>query len=169
MSNSSSNGCTSGSNSSTSGNSSPVAPDLSPQIEVTQPKEETKTIKTEPGMVVTTSSANNSGSKGKVAESVNKSKTEPAVKIKTEVEEEIPSKPSLAETRNTAVYHKEETNTVELHPRKRKLKSKQESAHSEPEHLTSFSATPHPHEVPVTNCYQMFMDIRKQVSELLCT
>lgn len=50
---------------------------------------------------------------------------------------------------------------VELHPRKRKLKSSREVTEpSEP----AISASPvHPHDQPITNCYQLFLNIRKQV------
>lgn len=143
-SNSSTNGCSSGTNSSaTSGSSSPVAPDLSPQQEPAPPKEDTK-VKMEPGVRSKT-------------ETTTKGKMESTVKVRTEPEEE--AKPSVSETRSTTV----DTSSVELHPRKRKLKSKSEPSHTESDHLTSFGSAPHPHEVPVTNCYQMFMDIRRQV------
>ncbi|CAH0392583.1 unnamed protein product [Bemisia tabaci] len=50
---------------------------------------------------------------------------------------------------------------VELHPRKRKLKSSREVTEpSEP----AISASPvHPHDQPITNCYQLFLNIRKQI------
>lgn len=87
-----------------------------------------------------------------------------SVKIDPVLEEESSAKTTAGEVRNASACHKEETNVVELHPRKRKLKSKPEPTHMEVDHnLPSFSSIPHPHEVPVTNCYQMFMDIRKQV------
>jgi len=152
--NSSSNGTSSGSNSSaTSGNSSPAAPDLSPQTDMTTPsKEETKLAKIE---------SNTKGSKS--VDCSNKSKPEMSVKVDP-TDEESAAKLSTSETRTAVAYHKEETSTVELHPRKRKLKSKQEPSHVEVDQVPSFSSAPHPHEVPVTNCYQMYMDIRKQVS-----
>lgn len=59
---------------------------------------------------------------------------------------------------------------VELHPRKRKLKHNKEVKESPPpqiptercESITT-STEIHPHEQPVKNCYQLFLDIRKQV------
>lgn len=64
----------------------------------------------------------------------------------------------------------------ELHPRKRKMKQSKESqsttaanvsitATSTTENLDSGAITTevHPHEQPITNCYQLFLNIRKQV------
>lgn len=60
---------------------------------------------------------------------------------------------------------------VELHPRKRKLKHNKEVKESPPPQVTTercesatTSTEVHPHEQPVKNCYQLFLDIRKQVS-----
>jgi hypothetical protein len=132
---------------------------LSPQTDtVTQSKEETKSVKTESNM------GSVKGSKS--VDSASKVKTEPSVKVEP-AEEETPAKMSASDARASTSYHKEETSTVELHPRKRKLKSKQEPTHMEVDHVPPFSSAPHPHEVPVTNCYQMFMDIRKQVCVLM--
>ncbi|XP_063235279.1 ankyrin repeat domain-containing protein 11 isoform X1 [Bacillus rossius redtenbacheri] len=59
---------------------------------------------------------------------------------------------------------------VELHPRKRKMKQSKEgqgasSAASSSEAADSSSASTevHPHEQPITNCYQLFLNIRKQI------
>lgn len=59
---------------------------------------------------------------------------------------------------------------VDLHPRKRKMKQSKESqastaatAASEPSDTTSSTTEVHPHDQPITNCYQLFLNIRKQV------
>lgn len=54
---------------------------------------------------------------------------------------------------------------VELHPRKRKLKPRDSLPTSESSDTASTSATVnvHPHDQPVTNCYQLFLNIRKQI------
>ncbi|KAK6626839.1 hypothetical protein RUM44_009316 [Polyplax serrata] len=59
---------------------------------------------------------------------------------------------------------------VELHPRKRKLKHNKEVKESPPPQVTTercesaaTSTEVHPHDQPVKNCYQLFLDIRKQI------
>jgi len=59
---------------------------------------------------------------------------------------------------------------VDLHPRKRKMKQSKESqasaaatSVSEPSDTTSSATEVHPHDQPITNCYQLFLNIRKQV------
>ncbi|CAH1110351.1 unnamed protein product [Psylliodes chrysocephalus] len=55
---------------------------------------------------------------------------------------------------------------VELHPRKRKMKQNKE--HQPPQHCEtseSSEAQVHPHEQPITNCYQLFLNIRKQIAK----
>jgi len=58
-----------------------------------------------------------------------------------------------------------ETASVEVHPRKRKIKaSKESSVESVPEPSNSHS-DPNPNEsAPATNCYEMFLNIRRQVN-----
>lgn len=87
----------------------------------------------------------------KSAESFSIWRSKPSTKEESEDEE----KPAKVKTSNagpsTSGYMKESF--------KRKMKLK-----------TSFTQTysvPHPHEIPVTNCYQVFLDIRKQVSGLI--
>jgi hypothetical protein len=60
--------------------------------------------------------------------------------------------------------------SVDLHPRKRKMKQSKESqgsaattSTSEPSESTSSTTEVHPHDQPITNCYQLFLNIRKQV------
>jgi len=60
---------------------------------------------------------------------------------------------------------------VDLHPRKRKMKQSKESqaatastSTSEPSDSTSTTTEVHPHDQPIMNCYQLFLNIRKQVS-----
>ncbi|XP_054274382.1 ankyrin repeat domain-containing protein 11 [Macrosteles quadrilineatus] len=54
---------------------------------------------------------------------------------------------------------------VELHPRKRKLKPRDSLPTSESSDTasTSTQVNVHPHDQPVTNCYQLFLNIRKQI------
>lgn len=96
--------------------------------------------------------------KGKLSENATKAKTEP---------EEESSKPTVTENKNVCTNHVKEEPSVEVHPRKRKFKAKPEPMDVENDRATAFGSAPHPHEVPVTNCYQMFMDIRRQVGFLL--
>lgn len=67
------------------------------------------------------------------------------------------------------------SSTVDLHPRKRKIRaSKDDNKQSTNTNLSAASsaadnadATPsseiHPHDQPITNCYQMYLNIRKQI------
>ncbi|XP_012534801.1 ankyrin repeat domain-containing protein 12 isoform X2 [Monomorium pharaonis] len=59
---------------------------------------------------------------------------------------------------------------VELHPRKRKMKPSKETqqaaataAASEAAEATNTGPEIHPHDQPITNCYQLFLNIRKQI------
>ncbi|XP_011632507.1 mucin-5AC [Pogonomyrmex barbatus] len=59
---------------------------------------------------------------------------------------------------------------VELHPRKRKMKPSKEAqqaaataAANETVETTSTGPEIHPHDQPITNCYQLFLNIRKQI------
>lgn len=80
--------------------------------------------------------------------------TEPAIPPAEAPVEEKPSEP--VET---------QPQPVELHPRKRKLKPRDSVPTSESNDSTTSNtqAHPHPHEQPITNCYQLFLNIRKQV------
>lgn len=62
---------------------------------------------------------------------------------------------------------------VELHPRKRKMKPNKEAqqaaataAANEAAEATSTGPEIHPHDQPITNCYQLFLNIRKQAKYL---
>ncbi|KAK4877390.1 hypothetical protein RN001_009896 [Aquatica leii] len=57
---------------------------------------------------------------------------------------------------------------VELHPRKRKMKPNKETPVPPPTHEPLETPTVseiHPHEQPITNCYQLFLNIRKQIEK----
>lgn len=55
---------------------------------------------------------------------------------------------------------------VELHPRKRKMKQNKETAPPPSDSQeSSTEAQVHPHEQPITNCYQLFLDIKKQIAK----
>ncbi|XP_065172400.1 ankyrin repeat domain-containing protein 12 isoform X2 [Atheta coriaria] len=56
---------------------------------------------------------------------------------------------------------------VELHPRKRKMKpSKEPAAPATSDALEAPAVSEvHPHEQPITNCYQLFLNIRKQIDK----
>lgn len=56
---------------------------------------------------------------------------------------------------------------MDLHPRKRKMKQNKDQAVPQQVHDTPEAPTiseVHPHEQPITNCYQLFLNIRKQVN-----
>ncbi|CAH0547242.1 unnamed protein product [Brassicogethes aeneus] len=55
---------------------------------------------------------------------------------------------------------------VELHPRKRKMKPNKEPVAPAPEVAEApAEAQIHPHDQPITNCYQLFLNIRKQINK----
>ncbi|XP_049819612.1 ankyrin repeat domain-containing protein 11 isoform X2 [Aethina tumida] len=55
---------------------------------------------------------------------------------------------------------------VELHPRKRKMKpNKEPTAPPADAAETPAEAQIHPHDQPITNCYQLFLNIRKQINK----
>ena len=58
------------------------------------------------------------------------------------------------------------SSSVDIHPRKRKLKqSKDQTTNNFQDPVDPLTNYPiHPHDQPITNCYQMFLDIRKQVT-----
>lgn len=58
---------------------------------------------------------------------------------------------------------------VELHPRKRKIKPRDSQPTSESSDTPSSSAqvSVNPLDQPVTNCYQLFLNIRKQVESCM--
>ncbi|XP_065211849.1 ankyrin repeat domain-containing protein 12 [Planococcus citri] len=187
--------CSSGSNSSeTSGNSSPATMEMSPSGDTFMSsatlssnkedgndgggsvKSKTESNSAKSGSTKTeaggnsgttkmkpelhSSSSNNSKTKSDLEDDSNKGSTNSDTRCA------ITSSATSFVTSITDTQNKEATvPVVELHPRKRKLKSKQEINHTttELDHSISFGSAPHPHEVPVTNCYQMFMDIRRQI------
>ncbi|KAF7282808.1 uncharacterized protein LOC143198034 isoform X4 [Rhynchophorus ferrugineus] len=61
--------------------------------------------------------------------------------------------------------------SVELHPRKRKMKQNREQANNqaqqaaEPSESAAEAREVHPHDQPITNCYKLFMNIRKQIEK----
>jgi hypothetical protein len=99
-------------------------------------------------------------------------KCEKSVEVKKEVGDASDGgakKDSGGETTNSSAQA-----PVELHPRKRKMKPSKEAqqaaataAANETPEATSAGPEIHPHDQPITNCYQLFLNIRKQVSVFL--
>uniref|UniRef100_A0A1A9WQ13 Ankyrin repeat domain-containing protein 12 n=1 Tax=Glossina brevipalpis TaxID=37001 RepID=A0A1A9WQ13_9MUSC len=61
-------------------------------------------------------------------------------------------------------------NNVELHPRKRKIRSKNEDVKSNSNNNSNnetslICSESHPHDLPFTNCFQMYMNIRRQIEK----
>lgn len=85
----------------------------------------------------------------------------------TDTTANVPSPSSSSSSCTTATQ-----NTVELHPRKRKIRASKEenksgatniiSATDEKDNLST-NLEVHPHDQPITNCYQMYINIRKQI------
>lgn len=77
---------------------------------------------------------------------------------------------SASSTFSTSSNVNNPTATVELHPRKRKMKPNKEAQQAAAtaaanEAVENINTGPevHPHDQPITNCYQLFLNIRKQV------
>lgn len=85
----------------------------------------------------------------------------------TDTTANVPSPSSSSSSCTTATQ-----NTVELHPRKRKIRASKEenksgatniiSTTDEKDNLST-NLEVHPHDQPITNCYQMYINIRKQI------
>lgn len=58
------------------------------------------------------------------------------------------------------------TNNVELHPRKRKIRAKTEDVKTNTGNNDIIVCSDsHPHDLPFTNCFQMYMNIRRQIEK----
>uniref|UniRef100_A0A336LPW3 CSON010164 protein n=1 Tax=Culicoides sonorensis TaxID=179676 RepID=A0A336LPW3_CULSO len=94
----------------------------------------------------------------------------PATQSNTENEKETNS-PQPANTNTTSVAST--VNSNEIHPRKRKIRASKEqqqasqsTQETKPEEKPSDSEV-HPHDQPITNCYQMYINLRKQIDKRL--
>lgn len=65
----------------------------------------------------------------------------------------------------------QQQNSVELHPRKRKIKASSREPSAAPaldlkdSNSKDSNESVHPHDQPFTNCYQMYIDLRKQIEQ----
>lgn len=86
----------------------------------------------------------------------------PATQSNTENETNTPSPANVQPT----------VNSNELHPRKRKIRASKEqqtiqtTQDTKPEEKVSDTEI-HPHDQPITNCYQMYINLRKQIDRRL--
>ncbi|XP_055315385.1 ankyrin repeat domain-containing protein 11 isoform X2 [Sitodiplosis mosellana] len=115
----------------------------------------------------------------------NMNTTSPSNPLNTETEQTNAPSPSASSTSSTK---ESSQNTADLHPRKRKIRaSKDENKqivpntnssssssssssttqsntnNNDPNESTTNTEVPHPHDQPITNCYQMYLNIRKQI------
>ncbi|KAF4521351.1 hypothetical protein B566_EDAN006942 [Ephemera danica] len=58
-----------------------------------------------------------------------------------------------------------EVATVSVHPRKRKIKTNKETSVESSSNPPSSHTDVHPHDQPITNCYEMFLNIRRQIEK----
>ena len=79
---------------------------------------------------------------------------------------------STSSTQNTPQTAQQQQNPVDLHPRKRKIKASSREPASAADIKDSNSKDGsektepvHPHDQPFTNCYQMYIDLRKQIEQ----
>lgn len=94
----------------------------------------------------------------------------PATQPNTENDKEV-NTPSPANPSSTNIQTS--VNANELHPRKRKIRASKEQQQTtqttqdtKPEEKAS-DAEVHPHDQPITNCYQMYINLRKQIDRRL--
>lgn len=94
----------------------------------------------------------------------------PATQPNTENDKEV-NTPSPANPSSTNIQTA--VNANELHPRKRKIRASKEQQQTtqttqdtKPEEKAS-DAEVHPHDQPITNCYQMYINLRKQIDRRL--
>ncbi|CAH1123395.1 unnamed protein product [Ceutorhynchus assimilis] len=93
-------------------------------------------------------------------------KEAPADEQVTSNPESEPSAP--ATTSATATVPPAAPAHVELHPRKRKMKQSRDQAQQQSAdnaESSTESREVHPHDQPITNCYKLFMNIRKQIEK----
>lgn len=102
------------------------------------------------------------------AQNNNPSPANPPATSDTDNNVNVPSPSSTSSAKEST------QNTVDLHPRKRKIRaSKEENKQSVSAPSSSTSSTDnadnvpsseiHPHDQPITNCYQMYLNIRQQI------
>ncbi|XP_017881141.1 ankyrin repeat domain-containing protein 12 isoform X2 [Ceratina calcarata] len=113
-------------------------------------------------------SSNGAASKANVAAEKSEKNTESSGKCQRDNSSE--NSESTNSTTSTATSN---TSTpapaVELHPRKRKMKPNKEAqqaatnASNESSEAANAGPEVHPHDQPITNCYQLFLNIRKQI------
>ncbi|XP_012255639.2 ankyrin repeat domain-containing protein 11 isoform X1 [Athalia rosae] len=139
----------------------------SPQLHHSSPTPETTT--SEPTKTTTTEQASTAHNASKTSTTVEKTEKNSDTNSKTQKDAEssdtATSTPSTT-TPNTSAP----AATVELHPRKRKMKPNKEAqqaaataAANEAAEAASTGPEVHPHDQPITNCYQLFLNIRKQI------
>jgi ankyrin repeat domain-containing protein 11/12 len=80
---------------------------------------------------------------------------------------------TVAPTSSQQQQQTQQQNLVELHPRKRKIKASSREPSSSSADIKDSNSKDgnekienlHPHEQPFTNCYQMYIDLRKQIEQ----
>ncbi|XP_046473793.1 ankyrin repeat domain-containing protein 12 isoform X1 [Neodiprion pinetum] len=143
-----------------SNNSSPQQRHNSPTPETTS-QDPTKTTTTEQTSVPHSTSKTTTTSEKTEKNSDGSSKTQ-----KDTESSDTASSTQSTSTPNTTTP----PTTVELHPRKRKMKPNKEAqqaaataAANEAAEAANTGPEVHPHDQPITNCYQLFLNIRKQI------
>ncbi|CAH1977481.1 unnamed protein product [Acanthoscelides obtectus] len=129
-----------------------------------EPQSHTETDPQQPSTTSTTSTASTTTSSTSTSASTSVSTTSPATTSAT-TSSSSASAPAAA--------------PVELHPRKRKMKQNKEQANAAATGSGSAAGSAsqaeqpeppqevqiHPHDQPITNCYQLFLNIRKQIAK----
>ncbi|XP_012214566.1 ankyrin repeat domain-containing protein 12 isoform X2 [Linepithema humile] len=143
-----------------SNNSSPQQRHHSPTPETTGSDVSSKTASSESASAGTVSKSNTTVEKSeKNADAAGKNQKDSGVENLENVSATTSSAMSNAGT---------PAPPVELHPRKRKMKPNKEAQQAaataaEAAEATSTGPEVHPHDQPITNCYQLFLNIRKQI------
>ncbi|XP_058801368.1 uncharacterized protein LOC131670062 isoform X2 [Phymastichus coffea] len=145
-----------------SNNSSPQQRHHSPTPEAGGASETGKSVSTDsPGQGSTTTMTTKSSST-----------TEKCEKVEVRKEPEPSESSTKKDASSSETSNASSQAPVELHPRKRKIKSNKEAqqtttaeAKSDTQETASTSSEIHPHDQPITNCYQLFLNIRKQIDK----
>lgn len=142
-----------------SNNSSPQQRHSSPTPEATSSEPPAKTVSTEQASTAAASKT-----------TATAEKTEKNTDSSSKTQKDTEGSDTSNSTQSTSTPNSATTPAVELHPRKRKLKTNkeaQQAAASAAANDAGDSANTgpevHPHDQPITNCYQLFLNIRKQI------
>lgn len=123
----------------------------------------------------TSGNGNGNGGNGNNSAGSNTSTASPANPSNIAESDTTTNAPSPSASSTSSSTKESAPSTVDLHPRKRKIRAskddnKQSTSNTNPSSSSSTDNSEtvpaneiHPHDQPITNCYQMYLNIRKQI------